>query len=111
MTRRHSPTRAGTILPLLAVSIVAIFGFVAFAIDVGMVALARCQCQNAADCSALAGARTLSGDPANNNNFANCEPGARKAASANLVLGKNINGNDTAVVKVEIGSYTFNAST
>lgn len=110
MTRRHSQSRAGTILPLLAVSTVAIFGFVAFAIDIGMVALARCQCQNAADCSALAGARTLSGDPLNNNNFGNCEPGARKAASANLVLGKSINGNDPQVVKIEIGSYTFDPS-
>src|SRR2546430_1895011 len=68
--------RNGTILPLLVISIVALFGFVALAVDIGMVALARTQCQNAADCAALTGARTLSGDPANNNNFDNCEPGA-----------------------------------
>src|SRR5207244_9176843 len=32
-------------------------------------------------------------------------------ARANLVLCQNITGNDTAVVKIEIASYTYNATT
>ncbi|HEY1377427.1 MAG TPA: pilus assembly protein TadG-related protein, partial [Gemmataceae bacterium] len=105
------PVRPGTILPLMAIVLIALMGFVALAIDLGMVAMARTQCQNAADCAALAGARTLSGDPTTNDNFANCEPAARRAASANKVLNANINGNDTAVVSVSIGAYTYDPTT
>lgn len=108
---RNSNQRTGSVLPLMVISITALLGFVALAIDLGLMASARTQCQNAADAAALAGARTLSGDPANNNNFANCEPAARKAASANQILGTNINGYDTTNVTVQIGSYSYDATT
>ena len=48
--------RVGMVLPLLAVSMVALLSFVALAVDVGMLAVARTQCQNAADAAAMAGA-------------------------------------------------------
>jgi Flp pilus assembly protein TadG len=57
MTAR--PARRGTIVPLLAVCCVALFGFVALAIDLGMLMVARSECQNAADAAALAAARVL----------------------------------------------------
>jgi Flp pilus assembly protein TadG len=91
----------------LAFSVVALLGFVALSIDIGLMAMARTQAQNAADCAALAGARTLSGDPTNNDNFANCEPAARRAVSANKILGATINGNDTTNVVVNIGAYAY----
>ncbi len=47
--------RNGSILPLVVVSLVGICGFVALAIDIGMVAVAKTQCQNAADAAATAG--------------------------------------------------------
>src|SRR5437879_6394415 len=103
--------RRGSILPMLALTCLVLFGFAALAIDIGLIAIARTQCQNAADCSALAAARTLSGDPSNNDNFSNCEPAARRAASANQVLGSAIDGSDTSKVTVEIGAYSYNAGT
>src|SRR5437763_4614078 len=107
MHRPPRPVRRGTILPLLAISLVALLGFVALSVDLGLVAMARTQCQNAADCAALAGARTLSGDPTNNNNYANCEPAARRAAAANKVLNGYINGADATAVTVAIGAYAY----
>ena len=47
--------RRGSILPLFALMLVGLVGFVALAIDVGMIAIADTQCQNAADNAAVAG--------------------------------------------------------
>src|SRR5437868_1745812 len=56
-------TRRGSVLPLLGVCLIALFTFVALAIDIGMLAVSRTQCQQAADLAALAGARTLNNKP------------------------------------------------
>ena len=53
--------RRGTVLPLVVVSLVAMCGFVALAIDLGLIAVAKTQLQNAADAGAMAGARSLDG--------------------------------------------------
>ena len=50
----HSQTRRGVVLPLVAVCLIALIGLVALAIDIGMVAVAKTQAQNAADCVAMA---------------------------------------------------------
>ncbi len=111
MYRSQRPARRpGTILPVFAICLVVLVGFLALGIDVGMMALARTQAQNAADCAALAAARTLSGDPATNNNVANCDPAARRMVSANKLLGSYINGDDPNVVTVEPGSYSYDAA-
>ena len=47
-------SRRGTILPLVAVSMVTLLGFIALAIDLGMVMVAKTQLQNAADAAAFA---------------------------------------------------------
>ena len=47
--------RSGVILPLIAVCLTVLLGFVALAVDVGMVNVAKTQCQNAADAAAVAG--------------------------------------------------------
>src|SRR5689334_9124560 len=107
MYRHPTSVRRGTIIPLIALTIVALLGFVALSIDVGLIAMAKTQAQNAADCAALTGARTLTGDPATNNNFAACEPAARAAASANKLLNSNIKGGDPAVMAVSIGSFGY----
>ena len=58
-------------LPLLAVSVISLFAFVALAVDLGMLAVSRTQCQNSADASALTGCRTLNNKPgAVNSNLA-----------------------------------------
>ena len=46
----------GIILPLLAIVIVALVGFLALAIDLGMLAIAKTQAQQAADLAALTAA-------------------------------------------------------
>src|SRR6476620_5518306 len=107
MPRRHTTPRRGTIVPLIAITIVVLLGFVALAIDVGLMAMARTQAQNAADCASLTGARTLTGDPLTNNNFAACEPATRTAAGLNKVLASNINAADPAVMSVAIGSFAY----
>ncbi len=53
----QSARRRGSVLPLLAVSMAAMIGFLALAIDVGMLVIARTQAQNAADLAALTAAR------------------------------------------------------
>ena len=53
--------RRGSVLPLVVLTLVSMCGFVALAIDLGLIAVAKAQCQNAADAGAMAGARSLSG--------------------------------------------------
>jgi Flp pilus assembly protein TadG len=70
VTARHlRQPRRGSILPLVAICLIALIGMLALAIDLGVLAVARTQCQNAADLGALAGVRTLNG-AANNNKTA-----------------------------------------
>lgn len=111
--------RRGAILPLLAICTVGLMGLVALSIDIGMVAIARSQCQNAADSAAMAGARTMGGNAANNYNHAAVPVNAVSAAVANRVLNANVVGdpaNITTVnphtftsgqVTIETGAYTY----
>ena len=55
----RATARRGAILPYLALTIVALLGFMALAIDLGMIMVAKTQAQNAADAAAFAGARAL----------------------------------------------------
>ena len=73
MARLNTQRRSGTIIPFLAVTIVALLSMIALGIDIGLMSVARTESQDIADLSALAGARQFNGDPA--------------AASANRVLG------------------------
>jgi Flp pilus assembly protein TadG len=61
--RLASARRRGTILPLLALTITLLMAFVALAIDVGVLTIARTEAQNACDAGALAGARVLNNRP------------------------------------------------
>jgi Flp pilus assembly protein TadG len=87
---------------------VVMMGFVALAIDLGMVALARTQCQAAADAAAMAGARSLNGDPEGGYNVSAVQPNAVAAAGANTVQARVI---PASQVKVEVGSYTYDYGT
>jgi hypothetical protein len=80
------------VLPLVAMCTFAIIGLLALAIDVGMVAVARNQCQNAADSAAMAGARTITGDSTTNYNYNAVAKQAVTAATANSVFGVAITG-------------------
>ncbi|GIW80294.1 MAG: hypothetical protein KatS3mg105_2101 [Gemmatales bacterium] len=108
MARRNQAKRAGAVVPLVAISMVGLLGCVALAIDLGLLALARQQAQHAADVGAMAGARTLNGDVANNNNFSNVLPEAKAAIKENLILTNTINDSD---IDIQIGSYTYDENT
>lgn len=55
----HKSRRRGAIVVLAAVMLVVLFGFVAFGVDVGYMALVRTQLHNATDCAALAAVGVL----------------------------------------------------
>lgn len=60
--RRHSPKRlkrAGTILVLSAIMMVAMFGMIAFAVDIGYISVVSTELQRAADSAATAAADQL----------------------------------------------------
>jgi len=116
--RGHS-RRRGAVLPLVTIAMVGLIGFVALAVDLGMLMIARNQCQNAADSAAIAGVRTINGDSASNYRISQVSMNAITAASSNDVLADTINAdannitagiNDTWTsgdVTIEVGSYTY----
>ncbi len=100
--------RRGSILPLLAVSMAALIGFMALAIDLGMLVISRSQAQNAADMAALTAARTLTGDSTTNYNQSNATSYAQTLVGCNRILGQSI---PTSQLQLSYGSYDYNQST
>jgi Flp pilus assembly protein TadG len=102
MRHPRQPGRPGSILPLVAISMIALFGMVALAIDIGVIAVARTQVQSAADAGALAGARTLNGDATTTNNVANAQTAAQNGA----VSSGNTDGNMVTNTKLTTSQVT-----
>jgi Flp pilus assembly protein TadG len=100
----HRSARRGSIVPLAALIIMGLFAFIALAIDLGALMIARNQCQNAADAAAMAGARTLTGDASTNNNYSNVQPNAQTAAADNTILGAPVT---SSQLSVTIGDYYY----
>jgi hypothetical protein len=103
--------RRGSILPLVVVSLVAMCGFVALSIDLGLIAAAKTQCQNSADASAMAGARALDGTLGQNVGDTNT-PGTSKyialhTAISNLVLNSAI---PAANVTLTYGAWHYDTA-
>ncbi|MCS7159359.1 MAG: pilus assembly protein TadG-related protein [Gemmatales bacterium] len=96
--------RYGGIIPLVALSIVGLLSVIALAVDIGLVAIARGQCQNAADVGATAGVRVLNGYLSENNNYSAVVPTVLSAVGQNSVLGQPISPNQ---VRTDIGSYVY----
>lgn len=99
----------GTIVPMLALCIVGLFAFTALAIDLGMLTVARTECQNAADTAALTGCRALNDKPTTVDND---RPLA--ISSATSVLKENVLYNskfqDANIVDVRAGVYYYDTS-
>jgi Flp pilus assembly protein TadG len=100
---RTNKRRRGTILPLIVLNTVAMCGLVAMAVDLGLIALAKTQLQNAVDAGAVAGARSLDGTSTQNlgaisattpNNTA--MDTAYRTTLANQVLGATLNAGTVA---------------
>ncbi len=105
-THRKQPQRKGAVLPIVTVCLVGLMAFIALAIDIGMLAVARTQCQAAADISALAGARTLNGDTGHNYDAARAQ--ALTAATNNSILTSQIT--TSQVTERSVGVYRYDTS-
>jgi Flp pilus assembly protein TadG len=90
---------------MVAIGLVALCGFVTLAVDVGMIMVARTQCQMAADSGALAGARTLNGSPTGDVSGATAS--ATSAAEANLVLTRTLQASE---ITVTLGAYHYDST-
>jgi Flp pilus assembly protein TadG len=100
----RTSARRGAILPYLAISLVALIGFIALAIDLGVVMIAKTQAQNAADAAAFAAARTLTGGASSNTSQATAN--GQAVAAANTVVGTSI---PTANVTIANGAYHYDS--
>jgi Flp pilus assembly protein TadG len=92
-------------VPLVAVSLVAICGFLAMAVDVGILLGAKNQSQNAADSAATAGARSLNGSAGSN--LTNATTNAQNAAIMNSVMGQALTTGDITVTH---GTYHYDTT-
>ncbi len=97
--------RRGSILPVLALLIVSLCGFTALSVEVATIAMVKVQCQNAADTSAMAGARALNGSTSQNLTGSNQM--AITAAQANYALGINPASNQISKVNFVASEITF----
>ena len=99
--------RRGTVVPMLACMITALIGFLALAIDVGIMVTAKTQAQQAADLAALTAARTINGNASNNYNQTLATTNAQNILSYNSILGTAIQSSQLAL---SYGSYDYNDS-
>jgi len=97
--------RHGGILPFCALCIAAMCGFVALSVDLGLIATAKNQCQNAADVAAIAAARTLNGSAGGNLGQATAQ--AIAAAGANQILGQPV---PAGSVSTQFGAYHYDST-
>ena len=102
------PVRRGTVIPLLALTIVALVGFLALSIDLGMLAVAKAQAQQAADLASLTAARTVNGNSSNSYNQTAATTNAQNILTHNVVLGQAI---QSSQLQLTYGSYDYNQTT
>ncbi len=103
---RPDTRRRGTIVALMAITIVGMIAFLGLAIDLGMLAIAKTQAQQAADLAALTAARTVNGDSTNTYNSAAATINAQNILTYNTILGQSVN--PTHNLTIAYGSYDYN---
>jgi Flp pilus assembly protein TadG len=103
-----SSRRHGTVLPLLVMSITVLIGFLALAIDIGMLVMAKSQAQNAADVASLTAARTLVGDPSVSYNQSLATTNAQNILTFNNILGTRVS---SSQLSITYGTYDYNQTT
>ncbi len=104
MRTNSRPGRRGTVLPYLALAIVALLAFLALAIDVGMLAVAKAQAQNAADLAALTAMRTVTGDPSVSYNKDTATTNAQNVLTYNAILGQTV---QSSQLSLSYGTYDY----
>ena len=95
-------------MPLLALTIMMLLGFLALAIDLSMLAIAKTQVQQAADLVAPMAARSLNGNSSANYNQTEATTNAQNVLSYNVVLGNSIS---SSQLTLSYGSYDYSQST
>ncbi len=108
--------RRGSIMPVVAILLVAMCGFTALSVEIATIASVKLACQAAADSGALAGARTLDGSTTSKTSQATSN--AQSAAAGNSALGINASTGKLGTipfaaseVAVTNGTYHYNTST
>lgn len=104
----QNAVRRGTVVPTLALLLMALIGFLGMAIDLAMVTVAKAQVQNAADLAALTASRSLTGDPTTSYNQSGATTNAQTFLGYNTVLGQAI---QPSQLVLTFGSYDYNQST
>ena len=97
-------TRKAAILPMLAVSMVALIGIIALAVDIGILAQTKSQLQSAADAAALSGSRGLTGDASTDNNRAAVPGLALSTIQASTIMGKTL---QSSQLTTQVGYYNY----
>lgn len=101
---KNAKARRGVVLVFTVLLIVPLIAFVALSIDLGLIAIAKTQAQNAADASAMAAARTINGDPAASYRITSASTNGKAAATANSIINAPI---QTSDVNVQLGRYYY----
>lgn len=101
--------RKGSILPMIAISLMAILGMTALAVDIGALALAKTQFQMAADAASFAGARSLNDNTKDDFSKANStsKTAALAATAKHKILNKLLQPNE---ITTKVGHYTYNTN-
>ena len=99
-------SRKAAIVPLLAVSMVALIGIIALAVDIGILAQTKSQLQSAADAAALSGSRGLTGDTKTDNNRAAVTGLALSTIQASTIMGQTL---QSSQLTTQVGYYNYDA--
>ncbi|MEN9673873.1 MAG: hypothetical protein RL553_2138, partial [Planctomycetota bacterium] len=98
--------RKAAILPMLAISMVALIGIIALAVDIGILAQTKSQLQSAADAAALSGSRGLTGDTGTDNNRAAVTGLALSTIQASTIMGQTV---QASQMTTQVGYYNYDA--
>src|SRR5262245_7954493 len=98
LRRSRSSCRRGAILPLVVICLIALFGMVALAIDIGVIALARNQCQNGRCGAAKVVIFETDGVPNTECTSSFVNGGEYNSMYTGLTVGSNIGNNNATVV-------------
>ena len=98
--------RKAAILPMLAISMVALVGMIALAVDIGILAQTKSQLQSAADAAALSGSRGLTGDISTDNNRAAVNGLALNTIQASKIMGQTV---QASQMTTQVGYYNYDA--
>ena len=115
---RSNTGRRGAIIPMAAVLMLPLVAMLAFALDVGLLALSRSQTQSAADAAALAGARKLNGDYTGsvNGNYGLVQGAASASIANNRIVSKLVSdtnpqtGTTFGTLTTQIGAYRYDTT-